>query len=220
VAAAAALLLGALAAGCPPKGAPRGPGAPADAIRAYLRAVEARDVKAAYQALGPTLRARISESDFARMMREDYDLIRAEAESLRTYLETPLPVEAALTAEGGEVRLVYEDGRWRLCGDILEPPPADSPAKALKALARALERRDPKALERLLTDEARARASSFVDRLGAALTAASERVFTETSDEVRLKVDRGWTVVLKRKHGIWRVERLLRPSGEGFIPTE
>src|SRR5690606_4730584 len=109
---AAGLAIALAAAGCRPTG-----GAPAATLEAYGDALEGGDYERAYEMMSEEFRARHSQDDFVRMMKESPREVEETAARLGGS-----PREVEITADlryglGDRLRLVLEDGQWRIASN-------------------------------------------------------------------------------------------------------
>jgi hypothetical protein len=119
-------------------------GGPGGALDAYSEALHRHDFVAAYDLMSSSFRGKVSRDDYARMMRDSSREVDETAERLggkRGSLEVSAEFTYGL---GDEMRLVQEDGRWRIASNPLAFYDQSSPQAALRSLVRAyrLERWD------------------------------------------------------------------------------
>ncbi len=131
------LLLG--GAGCP---APATTSArPEDALTAYAEAVLAGKVDRAYELMSEAYRKRYDKKEFARMLREHPADVQASMKQLQAKA-TEVQVEARVElAEADSLKLVVENGAWKIATDPTDFYSQRTPADALRSFVRALERR-------------------------------------------------------------------------------
>jgi hypothetical protein len=206
------IVLGALCA-CVQKGQPVG------AIEAYADAVESGNYARAYALMSQDFRARVSRDAFMRMMRESPADVRAAARRLRSGAQA-VDIRATYVYDdtGEELRLVQEDGQWRLDMNPLDFYPQDTPRGALRSFIRAVEFKRYDVLVRLVPSEFAMTAEQIkaqfegdmakeVMGLVGRLREALEAPVVEVGDNraTILYGDRQ-TVTLVREDGAWKIE--------------
>jgi hypothetical protein len=133
-------LVGGLAVGA---GCRRG-GGPGGALDQYGAALHRRDFGAAYDLMSSAFRGKVSRDDYVRMMKDNGREVDETAERLEGR-RGDLEVSAEFTyGVGDQLRLVQEDGRWRIATNPLAFYDQASPQAALRSFVRAyrLERWD------------------------------------------------------------------------------
>ncbi|RYE87856.1 MAG: hypothetical protein EOO75_13960 [Myxococcales bacterium] len=215
-----ALVLVALA-GC--NGGQQGPSA---ALRSYAEAIRERRVEAAYAMLSTEARRSVSLEAFRRMVLENPGDADELARSLARPTTDPLVTATVTTAQGDELLLVFEHGRWRIDGESVDFYSQATPRQAIRSFLRAFERRRFDVLLRFVPDakkvtderypaldEARLRESwegpqrEEMERISQGLKAALPQAsIEETVDRATMSYgDRG-TVQLVREQGAWKIE--------------
>lgn len=165
------------ASGCA-SGPSRPAGDPGAALRAFLGAVEADQLDAAYRMLHPELRRSLSPARFAELARDNQAELRALAEQLaRTDAELRITTRV-VTARGEAVTVVVEDGEYRIAGGVLDAYALASPLDAVAELRRALQRESLPLLMHVLSSERRA-----------AWIAAFGETLERTEDPLDLRVE-------------------------------
>ena len=122
----------ALAAGC----GPRADG-PVSAVHDYSKALRARDYARAYAMMSESFQAAHSREDFVRMMKENEAEVAQTAQKLSSQRK-----DVVVTAEfdyglGDSMRLVQEDGEWRIVSDTMSFYSQATPRDALRSFVRA-----------------------------------------------------------------------------------
>jgi hypothetical protein len=120
-----------------------GPG-PDAALDAYGRALKNHDYAAAYKLMSADYQNKVKPDDYVRMMKDNNREVEETADRLRgkhSGLEVSADVEYGL---GDHLRLVQEDGKWRIGSNPLDYYDQSSPQSALRSFVRAyrLERWD------------------------------------------------------------------------------
>jgi hypothetical protein len=132
------VLVAALACACrPAKG-------PSEALDAYGRALKNHDFGTAYDLMSSSFRGKISRDDYMRTMRDNPREVDETSDRLRGRhgsLEVTAEFEYGL---GDQMRLVQEDGQWKIASNPLGFYDQSSPKAALRSFLRAyrLERWD------------------------------------------------------------------------------
>jgi hypothetical protein len=114
---------------------------PEDVLRAYAEAVSARDFDRAYGLMSDAFRKRYDRKEFVRLLKESPEEIESSIKQLRQKAST-VQVEARVEyGESESLKLVVEDGTWKIASDPLDFYGQRTPAEALRSFVRALERR-------------------------------------------------------------------------------
>lgn len=113
---------------------------PHEVLRAYARAVAERKYDAAYGLLSAGFRKRHSRAAFEKMLREDPERVERVVARLAKAERLKITAELALS-RGDALRLVLEDGKWRIGQDPLDFYDQSTPKAALRSFVRAIERR-------------------------------------------------------------------------------
>jgi hypothetical protein len=110
---------------------------PVSTLHSYSAALRARDYSAAYDMMSESFQAKHSREDFIRMMKESEDEAARTAQLLSSQSK-----EVEISAEftfglGDTMRLVQEDGEWRVASNPLEFYSQATPREALRSFVRA-----------------------------------------------------------------------------------
>ena len=199
---------------------------PSAALRSYAQAIRERRVEAAYAMLSTEAHRSVSLEAFRRMVLENPTDADEMARSLARPTSDPLVTATVTTAQGDELRLVFEHGRWRIDGESVDFYSQATPRQAIRSFLRAFERHRFDILLRFVPaakkvtderypalDEARLRESwdgpqrEEMERISQGLKAALPQAsIEETVDRATMSYgDRG-TVQLVREQGIWKIE--------------
>src|SRR5215470_9293592 len=121
----------------------RGAG-PTGTLDRYGRALKNHDFAGAYELMSSSFRGKVSREDYIRMMRDNGREVDETADRLtgrRGNLEVSAEFEYGL---GDQMRLVQEDGHWRIATNPLAFYDQSTPKAALRSFIRAyrLERWD------------------------------------------------------------------------------
>jgi hypothetical protein len=125
------VVLFAVALGCGPRG---GPGQTLDR---YGRALKNHDFGQSYDLMSSSFRGKVSRDDYVRMMRDNPREVDETAERLRGKrgsLEVSAEFEYGL---GDQMRLVQEDGHWRIATNPLAFYDQSTPKASLRSFIRA-----------------------------------------------------------------------------------
>lgn len=146
---------------------------PAPAVRAYRAAIERRDARALWLASSDAQRLLMTEADIAAALTADAagaDALAAELGGVSAVEITELQL-----ASGRRVRLIREEGQWRIDEGGIDRLFDRDPLAALSAFVRAVDR---DRLERVREAIPRADRARFADdaALRAHLSALSERI--------------------------------------------
>ncbi len=193
------------AAGCAHHAAAPRPSADLEpALAAWQKAIAANDAHAAYALLSSSLRARLSESDFALQWKAAQADLSAQQEALQS-AHTIRQASGEL-ADGRAWPLVRDDDRWRLAAVHPLEPGGDTPEDALRRLLAALEARDFDAVLGLLAEPLRGTLEQALADRVARLRAALRRGPVEASgNTARVRYDPRYHLDLVQENGRWRV---------------
>lgn len=126
--------------GCP-AGSTTSANPPASVVGAYAEALQVGNYERAYGLMSLAYRKRYDKKDFIRMMQENPAEARAVAQQLRGKAQQ-VDMEAKVElAESESLRLVVENGAWKIATDPLDFYSQRTPGEALRSFVRALERR-------------------------------------------------------------------------------
>jgi hypothetical protein len=110
---------------------------PVDTLHSYSAALRAKDYGAAYGMMSESFQAKHSKEDFVRMMKESGEEAAQTAQLLSSQSK-----EVEISAEftfglGDTMRLVQEDGEWRVSSNPLEFYSQATPRETLRSFVRA-----------------------------------------------------------------------------------
>lgn len=209
-------VVAAMAAGC--GGASQGPAA---AVDAYRVALEKRNYEQAYELMSAEFRGRVSRDEFVRTMREN----AAEATDTAARLKaTHQSVDVTAEFRYGladSLRLVLEDGQWRVASNPIEFYSQASPREALRSFVRAyrLKRWDvilrfvPTAYrEQMTAEQVEAQfegdKAEEIDVTIGMLEANIDEPITEKGGEARMPYGERFEVQFAREDGLWKIKDL------------
>ena len=216
VAIATALFALAGSSGCAGRSAMRTPEAAVEAFAEALREGDHGDI---HRMLSAEYRERVSEDE----LRERLERNPAEREELSALMAHPTG-ETDITAEvpfghGEVLRLRFEDGRWRLVGNVFDFYDQSTPRAALRSFVRAIERERydvvlrfvPNADREGVTEE-QLRAAwegegrEAIARLLENLRASLDNPITQSGDHATMPYGERFTAELLFEDGVWKVE--------------
>lgn len=154
-------------------------------------------------------RSRVGFEAFSNQMRDNREELRAEADRVAIAGRRGVAARArAQLASGEQVRLILEDGEWRLEGGVLGAPTLRTPADAIEALRQALLRRSLAELERVLARQVRAEIASEIARIVEATADPLDLQIEVQGNVARVRTSDGGEIVLVREAGEWHVSEI------------
>lgn len=202
-------------------GGAAGPSSPAaDGVRAYVRALQGDDPRAAYALLSADTRRRVSYDEFALAWKQG-DKERAwQARTLSDSLKgNPDVGERAQVSysDGKLVQLEREGATWRLENELVSRSRAKQPRDAIRLFAEAVAGRDITGALNVLTQRRRdsltKQVEGFVMGIGKRI---NDRIDQFGSDRAELRWDDSgirYRIVLKREDDEWRIDDIyIRPA--------
>jgi hypothetical protein len=201
----AGLVVLAAALGCAHAPPPTRPSAdPEPALTAWRDAVAKDDPHAGYTLLSSSLRARVSETEFALQ----WKAAQAELSAQQEALSAARAVHRATgeLADGRAWPLVRELDRWRLAAVHPLEPGGDTPEDALRRLLAAVEARDFDAVVGLLAEPLRETLEqALADRVARLKATMRRGPVDATENTARIRYDPRYHLDLIRENGRWRV---------------
>lgn len=210
-----AALCGGLVTGCSGGAGPEG------ALDRYSRALRRREFGEAYEMMSSAFRAKISKEEFVRMMGDNPREVAETAERLsgRGSIEVSAELRYGL---GDTMRLVQEDGRWKLAANPLAFYDQSSPRAALRSFLRAYRLGRFDVMLRFVPERYRTRMD--VAKMKAQFQGASkdametlmdmleanveEPILEERAGEARLSYGENLEVKFVREDGVWKLKDL------------
>ncbi|MFO0548205.1 MAG: hypothetical protein U0271_07440 [Polyangiaceae bacterium] len=128
---------------------------PSDTLRAYAQALEDKRVDDAYRLLSDDARRSISLEAFRRMVLENPDDVMEVARALARPATDPTVAATVTLPNGEELKMVYENGRWRIDAAALDLYGQATPRQALTGFLRAFERKRYDVVLRYVPDDVR-----------------------------------------------------------------
>ncbi len=194
---------------------------PSQTLDKYGRALKNHDFGSAYDLMSSGFRGKVSREDYVRMMRDNPREVDETADRLRGKrgsMEVSAEFEYGL---GDTMRLVQEDGRWRISTNPLGFYDQSSPKAALRSFIRAyrLERWDvmlrfvPNAYREKM-DAAKMKAQftgpsrEQMENLMNTLEANNEEPIIERGNDARMNYSDRYTVQFVKEDGAWKLKDL------------
>jgi hypothetical protein len=132
------IVLGLFSPGCP-SATPAS--SPESVLNEYADAVQSGALDRAYSLMSLPYRKRYDKKDFIRMLQENPAEVKSLAQQLKVKAQQ-VEMEAQLEfGENETLKLVVENGAWKVATDPLDFYSQRTPAEALRSFVRALERR-------------------------------------------------------------------------------
>ena len=199
-------------------GAPRAED-PQSILRSYSHALDEGRAEDAYRMLSEEARRGISLEAFRRMVKDNPEEVREIAKALSRPTSTPVVTATVTSANGQELQLVLENGRWKVEATAIDLYAQDTPRHAIQGFVRAVERKrydvvlkfvpdshkeglDPTKLKSAWEGHDKEEIEQVVSSLKQALPAAS---IEETGDRATMAYGAG-TMQLVRERGLWKIE--------------
>jgi hypothetical protein len=200
---AAALLLVMLAVGCAhsPR---RGAADPTPLLTSWAQAIAHDQPSVAWKLLSPSLRARISETDFTVSWRAATADLLAQAEALRA--RWTLRSADAELPDGRALPLARDGNLWRVAAARPGAAGGETPEDTVRRLLAAVEAHDFDAILALLAEPLRITVEEAlverVDRLKAALRRGP---LDSSGNPARIRYDSRYHLDLVQENGRWRI---------------
>ena len=195
---------------------------PAGALDRYAAALRAKNYEAAYDLMSSEFRAKVSRDEFVRMLRDNPREVDDTASRLASRKRRMQVTADLVYGLGDSLRLIEEDGGWRIADNPLAFYDQSTPRAALRSFVRAyrLERWDvmlrfvPKAYAELM-DVEKMRGQFTGERKDAmaqllnALEANVDQAIDEVGPgEARMRYGAGQQVTFVKEDGRWRLKDL------------
>jgi hypothetical protein len=195
--------------------------APVSTLERYGRALESGDFGAAYGLMSESFRAKHSREEFVRMMRENQREVRETAGRLRGGYDQ-LEISAEFTyGLGDNMRLVQENGQWRIASNPSEFYSQATPREALRSFIRAwelerwetmlrfvpnkyAERMDVDKMRRQFEGPQREEIATKMNMIKANL----DEVIEERGNEARMRYGERYEVRFVREEDRWKIQDL------------
>lgn len=198
----------------------RGKG-PSQTLDKYGRALKNHDFGAAYDLMSASFRGKVSKEDYVRMMRDNPREVDETAERLRGKrgsMEVSAEFEYGF---GDSMRLVQEDGRWKIATNPMGFYDQSSPKAALRSFIRAyqLERWDvmlrfvPNAYrEKMDAEKMKAQftgpSREQIEQLMENLKTNVDEPIIERNNDARMSYGERFTVQFVKEDNAWKLKDL------------
>ena len=201
-------------------GGPGGPSSPAsEGVRAYVRALRAKDPGNAYSLLSSDARRKLSFDEFALQWKQSEKEREWQAKVLEDSLRgNPDVGERAMISfpDGKLVQLEREGALWRLESELVSRSRAKRPRDAIRLFADAIDQRDIGRILGVLTQRRRdgiqRQVEGFVSGIGKRINEKVE----EAGDRAELRWDENgirYRIVLRKEDDEWRIDDIyVRPA--------
>jgi hypothetical protein len=183
-----------------------------------VAALEVGDYDKAYDLMSDAYKRDHTREEYVRMMKENPSDVRETAKRLKKGRKN-VAVTAVYTYDDlrDEMKLVEEDGRWRIASDPLDFYPQDTPRACLRSFLRAVELRRYDVLVRFVPKdyamtEEQIRAQfegeqkQDVADLVAKLRGAIDNKIDVEGDQARMLYGDNKEVLFRREDGVWKIE--------------
>jgi hypothetical protein len=194
---------------------------PVTTLHDYSASLRAKDYTAAYDMMSESFQAKHSREDFVRMMKESGQEVAQTAQMLSSQSKD-VEVNAEFSyGLGDSMRLVQEDGEWRIASNPLEFYSQASPREALRSFARAysLKRWDvmlrfvpTKYRERMSIEKMRAQFEGDhrdeIESMMNMIRANLDEPITDKGNEARMPYGDRFEVKFVLEEGKWKIQDL------------
>lgn len=194
-------------------------GTPEGTAQSFARAVRDGRYEDAYERLSKRYRQRVPLVEFRQQLEAHPDEARELAALLDRAGEAGEVTATVPLADGADLSLRLEDGRWRIHGNVVDFYDQSSPRAALRSFVRAMERRryeivlrfvpngdregmSPESIARAWEGDAR----EEIQRLVASLRANLDEPIEVVGDRATMAYGEGATVQFLREDGVWKIE--------------
>jgi hypothetical protein len=184
--------------------APSSAADPEPALIAWRDAIAKNDAHAAYQLLSSSLRARVSENDFALQWKAAHADLSAQEDAL--HMPHALRHATGELADGRAWPLVHEPDRWRIAAVHPLSPGGDTPEDVVRRLVAAVEARDFDALVGLLAEPLRETLEeALTERVARLKNSLHHGPIDASGNTARIRYDPRYHLDLVQENGRWRV---------------
>lgn len=205
----------ALVAACGPHGGPT------STLDQYGRALKNHDFGGAYDLMSASFRAKVSRQDYVRMMRDNPREVDETADRLHGHhgsLEVSADFEYGL---GDQMRLVQEDGHWKIATNPLAFYDQSSPKAALRSFIRAYRLGRWDIMLRFVPDQYREKmdvaklkaqftgpSKDQMEALMNTLEANVDEPLVEKGNDARMQYGERYEVKFVKEDGVWKLKDL------------
>jgi hypothetical protein len=192
---------------------------PQSVLLTYARALEDGRADDAYAYLSDEARRGISLEAFRRMVKDDPEGVKEIGRSLERPTAPPQVTATITSPSGQELRLVLEDGKWRVDASTIDLYAQDTPRHAIQGFVRALERKRYEIVMRYVPDAhkegldaAKLQAAwegHEKDEMQQVIAALKQALPTATIEETGERATMPYgagAMQLVREHGLWKIE--------------
>jgi hypothetical protein len=198
----------------------RGSG-PNHTLDRYGTALKGHDFSAAYDLMSSTYRGKVSRDEYVRMMRDNAREANETADRLRGkkgHVEVSAEFQYGL---GDTMRLVQEDGQWRIANNPLGFYDQSTPKAALRSFIRAYrlerweimlrfvpnsyrEKMNAQKMQAQFTGPSREQMENLINTLEANV----DEPITERGNDARMTYGDRYTVQFLKEDGAWKLKDL------------
>jgi len=184
----------------------------------YGDALKRKDFSAAYDLMSSSFRGKVSRDDYVRMMRDNSREVGETADRLRGRkgsMEVSAEFEYGL---GDTMRLVQEDGRWKIASNPLGFYDQSSPKAALRSFIRAYRLERWEVMLRFVPNSYREKMNATkmqaqftgpsreqMENLVNTLEANVDEPIIERGNDARMSYGDRYTVQFLKEDGAWKL---------------
>jgi len=195
--------------------------APTTVLQQYSLALQQKKYDVAYALMSEQFRARHSKDEFVRMMKENDREVRETANRLKR-AHKAFKVSAEFNyGLGDKMRLVQQDGRWRIATNPIHFYSHATPREALRSFIRAYNLKRWKVMLRYVPNKYRKRMNvdkmrkqfdgdnrESVASMMSMLEANLEQPIQDKGNEARMPYGDHYEVKFLREEGQWKIQDL------------
>jgi hypothetical protein len=194
---------------------------PSQTLDNYGRALKNHDFPSAYDLMSSSFRGKVSREEYVRMMRDNPREVDETADRLRGKhgsMEVSAEFEYGL---GDQMRLVQEDGHWKIATNPLQFYDQTSPKSALVSFLRAYrlgrwdimlrfvpntyrEKMDAKKMEAQFTGPSKEQMEALMSKL----EANADEPITIRGNDARMAYGEHYEVKFVKEDGVWKLKDL------------
>lgn len=171
----------------------------------YTKAIRNNQPEVAYQLLDEKTRQQLTRSEFIKQWKSLQPELGQQALQIRAQMKQPLPLKAKISFGSGiQADLVCDESKWKIDDNIVGSGAAATPKDAIRALIKALEQRNLRAMIRLLARSAQASLDEDLSELRKKLQQKLAQKLDILEDEAALQIDPDLRLKLVREDQNWR----------------
>ena len=194
---------------------------PAQTLDTYGRALKNHDFGESYDKMSSSFRSKVSRDDYVRMMRDNPREVDETADRLRGKhgsLEVSAEFEYGL---GDQMRLVQEDGEWKIATNPLGFYDQSTPKAALRSFIRAFrlerwdimlrfvptqfrEKMDVAKMKAQFTNASKDKMDALINTLEANV----DEPIVERGNDARMSYGEKYEVKFLKEDGVWKLKDL------------